>query len=132
MLYEVRYLKSSEDMILAHLLGNLSNCLMNLKNFWLTFHLAYISYQLMARFWKDVSQSLTSISWVVQFQEFVVYGNPPQKSINYIIANKTVIFRYTVVSVHFQTVDTRNLWILCELRTYKWNEGVIIAVVFAI
>ena len=93
---------------------------------------AYISYQLMARFWKDVSQSLTSFSWVVQFQELVVYGNPPQKSINYIIANKTVIFRYTVVSVHFQTVDTRHLWMLCELRTYKWNEGVIIAVVFAI
>ena len=23
-------------------------------------------------------------------------------------------------------------WILCELRTYKWKEGVIIAVVFAI
>ena len=73
-----------------------------------------------------------SFSWVVQFQEFVVHGNPPQKSINYIIANKTVIIRYTVVSVHFQTVDTRNLWILCELRTYKWNEGMIIAVVFAI
>ena len=31
MLYEVRYLKSSEDMML-HLLDNLSNCLMNLKN----------------------------------------------------------------------------------------------------
>ena len=30
MLYEVRYLKSSEDMIL--ILDNLSNCLMNLKN----------------------------------------------------------------------------------------------------
>ena len=25
-----------------------------------------------------------------------------------------------------------NIWILCELRTYKWNEGVIIAVVIAI
>ena len=23
-----------------------------------------------------------------------------------------------------------NLWILCELRTYKWNEGVIIAVLW--
>ena len=31
MLHEVRYLKSSEDMILA-LTDNLSNCLMNLKN----------------------------------------------------------------------------------------------------
>ena len=31
LLYEVRYLKSSEDMI-SHLLDNLSNCLMNLNN----------------------------------------------------------------------------------------------------
>ena len=47
------------------------------------------------------------------------------------IANLSATYGHCIASSHYFYL-TCFIWILCELQTYKWNEGVIIALVIAI